>query len=268
MVFRFKERPTSRKQSVKGKSYEMLYTAAGTSDDIYVRSYAMASTPAIITTPEGILYRQDVILDPIGRDIYNVDVPYGPQNNQTGSYSLTFDTTGGTVHVKASKETIGRYPANAFNHKQLINVHGKDVDGIDIAIPALKLSVQFKHPLGIITLAHIRHLARVTAMVNSDAFLGFAAGEVLLLGCRGSMGTDSETTVTYDFACSENADGASAPKLNIGDIADIVKKGHDYAWISYEPDVVDNKPGMKPNAVYVERMYNRTSLSAALGFGG
>jgi hypothetical protein len=43
---------------------------------------------------------------------------------------------------------------NAFNHKQLINVHGKDVDGVDIAITALKLSVQFKHPLGIITLAH------------------------------------------------------------------------------------------------------------------
>ena len=268
MVFRFHERPTSRKQSVKGKSYELLYVAAGSSDDIFVRSYAMSSTPAIVTTPEGILYRQDVILEPLGREIFNVEVPYGPNNNQTGSFSWTFDTTGGTVHIKASKETVNRYPANAFNHKQLIGVHGKDVDGVDIAIPVAKLSVQFKHPLGVITLAQFRHLASVTAMVNSDPFLGFAPGEILLLGARGSDGTDAEATVGYDFAYSRNADGVSGPKLTIGDIADVVKQGHDYAWISYEPDVADNKPGMKPNAVYVERVYNRTSLSAALGFGG
>jgi hypothetical protein len=263
MTFRFHERPTSRKQSVSGQSYLLSFVAAGSSDDLFVRSYAISSTPAIVTTPQGILYRQDVELEPQGREIYYVNVPYGPKNKVAGSFTWSFDTTGGTVHVKASKSTVNRYPGNAFDHKQLIGVHGKDVDGADHVIPALKLSVTFKHPLGVITLPHVRHLARTTAMVNSDTFLGFASGEVLFLGARGSDGTDTEASVTYDFACSENAAG-----LTIGDIANIVKDGHDYAWISYEPDVVADKPGMKPSAVYVERLYSRTSLSAALGFGG
>lgn len=271
MTFRFHERPTSRRQSVKDQTYQLNYVAAGNTDDIYVRSYALASTPAIVTTPQGVLYRQDVQLDPQGRDIFYVTVPYGPKNQETGSFTWSFDTSGGTVHIKASKSTVNRYaPAGqvAFDHKQLIGVHGKDVDGTDIAVPAMKISVQFKHPLGVITLAQARHLASVTAMVNSDTFLGFPPGEILLLGARGSDGTEAEATVGYDFVYSRNADGASGPKLTIGAIADIVKQGHDYAWISYEPDVVADKPGMKPNAVYVERVYNRTSLSAALGFGG
>lgn len=268
MTFRFHERPKSRKQSVKDQSYELLYVAAGSTDDIYVRSYAIASTPAIVNTPQGVLYRQDVQLDPQGANVFHVTVPYGPKNQEAGSFTWSFDTSGGTVHIKTSKSTVNRYPVGAFDHKQLIGVHGKDVDGVDISIPAMKISCQFKHPLGQITLSHARHLAGVTAMVNSDIFLGFQPGEVLLLGCKGSDGTEAEATVGYDFVCSQNADGVTAPKLTIGGIADIVKQGHDYIWISYEPDVVADKPGMKPNAVYVERVYNRTSLSAALGFGG
>lgn len=57
-VFRLHERPTSRRQS-----YQLSFVAAGSTDDLFVRSYAISSTPAIVTPPQGILYRQDVEKD-------------------------------------------------------------------------------------------------------------------------------------------------------------------------------------------------------------
>jgi hypothetical protein len=214
-----------------------------------------------------LLYRQDIQVDPIGYDIWKVTVPYGKKEQTAGSYTITFDTTGGTVHISASKATIGKYPAStAPDYKQLIGVNKDDVAGADIVIPALKMSVHFKHPAAIITLSRIKYLASITGMVNSATFLTFAAGEVLFLGASGSEGTDAETEVTYQFAMSSNATG-----LSIGDVASIAKKGHEYAWIKYKDavDTVDSKdlPVKEPEFVYVERVYDTVDLALGLGFG-
>lgn len=244
-----------------------VFTAAGSGDGEYVRAYAMAATPAILSTLMGMIYRQDIAVDPIGFELWKVTVPYAERKSETGSYSISFDTTGGTVHVSASKETVNKYPAaTAPDYKQLIAVNADQVDGADVVIPALRMTVNFRHPAAIITLSRVKYLAQITGMVNSATFLTFAAGEVLFLGAAGSEGTDAETEVTYQFAMSSNATG-----LTIGDVANIVKKGHDLAWIKYKDatDTPDSTalPVKQPEFVYVERVYDTVNLALALGFG-
>lgn len=266
-LFRFTESRDSRRTTTNPPTYTATYTAAGSNDSAYVRAYAIAATPTIVSLIDGMLYRQDISVDPIGFEQWKVTVPYGKSQKAAGSYRLTFDTTGGTIHISASKETIGKYPSTtAPDYKQLIGVNKDDVTGADIVIPALKISVHFNHPMAIITLARIKYLQSITGMVNSAAFLTFAAGEVLFLGASGSEGTDAETEVTYQFAMSANASG-----LTIGDVASVVKKGHELAWIKYKDAVdtvgTDDLPVKQPEFVYVERVYDTVDLALGLGFG-
>jgi hypothetical protein len=267
MTFRFTESRDSRKTSANPISQTLVFTAAGSNDAAYVLAYATAATSSVASTVYGTLYRQDIQVDPLGFEVWKVTVPYATAKRETGSYRLSFDTTGGTVHVTASKETLGKYAKTgetAPDYKQLIGVNGEDVGGADIVIPALKLTCHYKHPAAVISLSRIKYLANITGTVNSSTFLTFAAGEVLFLGCSGAEGTDAETEIQYQFACSANA-----ASLTIGEIADVVKRGHDLAWIKYQ-DATDTAGGTtypvkKPQFAYVERMYEEIDLALALG---
>lgn len=264
--FRFNERPQHYSSSVNPAQVTRRYFASG-QDRSYTLAYAVSVTPTTIVDPVvGTLYRQDIQLNETSPYTFDVTVPYGPKGEiaaSQGQWRFSFDTSGGTVHVKTSKESIARFPADATNpNKQLIGWHGSEVDGVDVIIPALKISVSYKHPQAVITLPRVKYLASITGTVNSATFLGFAAGEVLFLGCGGSEGTDSETEVTYQFACSGNATG-----LTIGTISGIAKKGHEVAWIKYKASTQAGWPLVEPETIYIERVYDLTDLATALGFG-
>lgn len=263
--FSFEERPISRASSGREPSITLNYVATGTQDEQYVHSYALAATPSIYSTIYGTLYRQDIQVEPGGFNVFYVTVPYGKHKHATGQFRLTFDTTGGTVHIKTSKETIKSYSTGSMfvpSHKQAIGVNGDNVEGTEIVIPALKLTAHFRHPQAVITLARIKALANITGTINSRPFLTFEPGEVLFLGCSGSEGTDGETEVAYQFACSANADN-----LTIGEIANIAKRGWDYLWISFKDDDDAGFPTKRPEFVYIERVYEEVDLAMALGFG-
>lgn len=278
MPYKFYERPKSGSSTVNPPTYTSQWVSQGSSDRAYVQAQAIANTPAVVTTPAGTLYRQDARIEPASADVFYVTVPYAQFKHVTGEYRLSFDTPGGMIHISNSLESIRRYsatnselgsdppapaPAGIPSHNGAIGVHGKEIDGFDKFIPALKITATFRHPAAIITLPHIKTLSRATGTVNSDTFLTFNPGEVLFLGCSGSEGTDTETTVSYTFAMSENRIG-----LTIGDIAGVAKKGHEVLWIKYKDDVDDSKqPSRKPKYAYVERVYEEIPLALTLGFG-
>ena len=264
MAFSFYERPNSRDSTNSPPAVTLRYVAQGEHSSSFVNAYALAGTPAIVVHQNQILYRQDIQLEPAGYDVYYATIPYAQQKKENGSFHLTFDTTGGTLNLKASKQTVASYPEGAPNHGGAIGVKSnKEVEGADIVIPALKISVHFKHPAGIISIPRIKQLARWTGNVNSDTFLTFAAGEILFLGCSGSEGTDSPTEIGYQFACSENLQNTV-----IGGITVAQKDGWDVAWIQFKDDVDAGKPIKPPAFIHVERVYERITLATALGFGG
>lgn len=260
-TFEFTESPESRQLNSQGPSLTLVYTASGEANEQIVDAYAYSATPSVYSTNYGTLHRQGVQLSPLGSDLFKVTIPYGPQNRELGSWDWDFDTSGGTVTLKASKSTLG-YPVGvAPDHKGAIGVHGDEVDGAEIVIPALVINVNFKHPAGVLNIARAKQLARWTGKVNDAQFLTFEAGEVLFLGARGRNGSDSKVDVTYRFAMSENA------TLTIGAIAGVIKQGWEHLWVSFKPEVDGGNPIQEPQFVYVEQVYDTFDMAAALGFG-
>jgi len=232
-----------------------------------VQNYAVGATPYIIAHRKGTIYRQDLRVTPRGYNLWEVEVPYSPRKKQTGQVTLSFDTTGGTVHITNSLQTVNRYTAStaaatAPDMGGAIGVNGDQIGGVDITIPALKVQAAFTHPQGHMNMAQIKNLARWTGRVNSTTFLTFAPGEVLFLGATGSEGTEADVSVNYAFAMSENLTGQT-----FGNVTGVAKKGWEHAWISYEDATVGTAPVKRPQWVYVERIYQTLDFAAALGFG-
>jgi hypothetical protein len=264
-MFRFNEKPTSRQSTMEPPSYTLLYTAAGSSDDTHVRNYAQAATPAIVSHVYGTLYRQDIQVEWEGPFIANVTVPYAPKKRESGNWTFDYDTTGGTVNIKLAKAHVATYPTGGSppDHQGAIGVNGDNVDGVDIVIPALKLTVSFSHPTGVATIARAKMLARNTGKTNSDTFLTFEPGEVLFLGATGSDGSDAPATEKLQFACSENLSSHV-----IGGITVASKKGWDVAWVQFKDDVASGKPIRPPEFIHVERVYEQVAMATLFGFGG
>jgi hypothetical protein len=240
----------------------------GTDDKNTAMAYAHGATPAFVINPFGLLYKQDLQLTRTAYNHWTVRIPYAPAKNATGEWTWDFDTTGGTVHLTQAKAEVSRYPvATAPNQQGAIGVDGNEVKGVEIVIPAMKINVQYKHPIGVLTLAQAKYLSNITGTVNSDPFLSFAPGEVLFLGARGSDGTEAEVSVSYSFAMAANA-----TDLTIGSIAGVAKAGWNVAWIRYQDTIVSqdgkDNPCRVPKYVYVDRVYDTIPMAAALGFGG
>lgn len=242
------------------------YVSNGLDSEFSVASFAYSAIPLTALVDGQVVYRDKISVESRGFRLYDVEATYTEKPNQQGQWTFNFDTTGATVQIMASKETPGKYGAggNPFipNYKGAIEYDGVNVNGTQIVIPALKLTAQYKHPQGIVTIAYAKFLASLTGTSNSKKFLGFDPGEILFLGATGSDGTNAEAEVSYMFAASSNVTG-----LNIGDISGIAKKGWEYLWIRFANSVDSGHHVAVPEFCYVERVYDETDLGAALGFG-
>lgn len=271
MAISFGIKPGTSKSTTTPPTHEDTYVLAGVYDDLTAKVLANSSIPKVVFAAEGLLYLQDLQVMHKGHGIYEIQAPYAQNKRETGELSFRFSTTGGSVHIKHSRSTVQSYPRVPFtapDFKQGIGArktaNGHEMDGTDIIIPALKLSYTFRHPAGVVNEAFARNVAGATGRVNDTTFRGFEAGEVLMLGADGSDGTNAVAEVSYHFAAEKNLTG-----LIIGAITGIAKQGHDLLWV-YWCDTTDSNsnPVAIPQAVYVERLYERINFAATLGWGG
>lgn len=183
----------------------------------------------------------------------------------------SFDTGGGTFKITASKATsrYARPGGIAPDFQGAIEVKDGRAEGIEVVIPALKITCTYRHPASstIVNAGtidnYIKTLAGMTGKTNNATWLTYAQGELLFLGASGEYVPNQPTEIQYQFAVSQNA-----ASLTIGTITGIVKRGHDYVWVLYEPgeDATAKKVVQTPLAAYVERVYDETDL-ATLGIG-
>jgi hypothetical protein len=243
---------------------ELVWSVTGSDDLDALRTYLTGIVPA---TYDGLVYRS-LSWEHLGKELWEFRANYVEPDRSdvehklnTGSYVFSFDTTGGTVTVTASKYTTryGKSGETAPDFKNAINVVDGEVRGTDIVIPTLKFSIRKRQPKASISTAYVKTLASLTGTVNGYAFLGFVAGELLFMGASGQQGTESDPEVTYHFAASQNASG-----LSIGEIAGIAKAGHEYLWVLFEPvdDTLAKTTVRRPKAVYVERVYQLADWTA------
>ena len=264
------EMPDSRPFTYEPPGQIYKFLCSGEPDDGIVQSAVISGTPTTLFTQIGVLYRQNISIDPDGYARYIATVSYGANNRQVGSYSWNFDTTGATIKITCAKEHVATYrptgaTGSANPHQGTIGVtQDRKVEGADIIIPAFKLNVTFRFASGCVTLDYARLLAGATGFINSDYFLGFWPGELLFAGATGSDGSEAEAEVGYQFIGSQNASG-----LTIGNISSIAKNGHDYAWVEFQ-DGTDGSgsAATPPKCVHVERVYDPIAFAATFGWGG
>lgn len=175
----------------------------------------------------------------------------------------SFETGGGTVHVKRSPRTAGVYVAAGTppDFRGAIGWDGNDIAGVDVVSPVFNWSETHCLPPEIVTPAYRLALYRATGKMNDAPFKGLAAGEALFLGASGTARGDGNWEISYRFAGSENAFG-----MVIDDITVTEKLGWHYLWVYYEPAEDASILIRKPRAVFVEELYKPWDFST-IGIG-
>ena len=244
------------------------YGVVGTISEADARSLTMAALGPVIATAYGTMFRGECRTTQTHYNQWDTEIDYLPRPTDIGTWTWTGDGTGVTEHVTHSQETIAVYPPSATaltRFKGGINWDGKEFQGADIIVPAGRLTVTFNHPAGVMTLAYFRYLQSLAGYVNSDAWLGFAAGEVRFLGPICSDGTATDAQAVYNFDLSANRTG-----LTVGSIGGIYKLGWHLLWLLSKDSTttVDGKvvPSREAELVYIERMSSTIAFGLAFGF--
>jgi len=273
------------------------YVLTGIFNEAYALNYCLNNIPIYLTTEA--LFRQNVSMSTQGADLWYADVEYGPVPLFSGTWSYSFDTTGGTVHWGYSKECVNSYrrdygtPAGEGGVPAEVPATGDTitddmlsvavgerelgfVEGTDVVVPACKLSYTYNKPKGIVTEAYVRYMTALTGIVNSVPWHGYAGGELLFLGMRGqsTAGAEAETSLTFEMILSPNVtnqsfgipDDDEATPAFVGDqVTGIDKKGHHFLDIIFEKnDAVDARSILK--LIRIHRMYEELDFAAYLGF--
>jgi hypothetical protein len=246
-------------------SWTFNWIVLGTSDDLVVKAMVRGATPA---TYDGLIL-QNVAAKETAPEAWECQAKYGarkpPEQNE---YKFSFDTTGGKQKITQSKETIQKYAPEgktAPDHKGAIGVTDHGVEGCEIVAPKFAWSETWQLPLADYGWAYSQTLKAITGRVNSDAFRGFPAGQVLFHGGKGSASNKDPTLIeiTYSFEQSDDVEGQT-----IGDITGVTKAGWQYLWVHYteEHDSTADALARRPDSAYVERVYDTANFTL-LGIG-
>lgn len=187
--------------------------------------------------------------------VYLFDLTYASRRLETDEYSISVDTSGGSIRLSTAFATT-RYAApsrTAPDFKSSIDVRDGKPKGVDRIIPATRIDVRYRMTRPENILDWIDLAGALTGTVNSHEILGRQPGELLFLGFQGDFKTDGDPELNFSWAYSKNT------TTSIGSIANVVKPGHDYVWILYEESQhgsgADAHRITQPRAAYVERIY-------------
>lgn len=189
-------------------------------------------------------------------------VTYAASEPDQNEAVVNFDVASETQHISQSLATVGQFVADggtAANYKGAIGVEGDEVKGCDIVAPRLSFGWTVYKPKEVVTVAYVKSLASMVGRTNANAFLSFAAGELLFVGASGSRrAKQDDWELTFKFDASPNISD-----ITIGDITGISKLGFDYLWVAYEADEDDDAKIVKPQPrqVNVERVYRSADFS-------
>jgi hypothetical protein len=147
MAITFARRPGAIRSTSNPPTFEEEWVCEGIFDSGVVKASAVNLTPLVVAVEEGLLYRNNIQVEEQGYGLYYVGVTYGEKKNEVGAYRFSGSTTGGTLHITHSRETVGKYPDTARGHNQAIDL-GKDnvPRGTDRGRPGAQALVQLPPP--------------------------------------------------------------------------------------------------------------------------
>jgi hypothetical protein len=268
---RFGSRRTNCDERTYTTSIETKWTVEGATDQDAARAALLATAPPLYSDSilGRVLPRYMHEVEQVGPEQWDCTLVYqslqsleGGNQNQPGLVSVSFDTSGKTVHKDHGiNETI--YPNQALerlppNQHGAINVHEDGVDGADgFVAPYLKFSETHQLPAALITPSYINILASLTGSVNASAWRIFEPKQVLFLGATGQTQDDGYVSVTFQFEVGRNV------TENVCGIDGVYHNAFDYVWVFFDK-TVDNAAKRlveSPVAVYVDEVYPSADFS-------
>ena len=186
-------------------------------------------------------------------------------------FKIDFDLASTTTKVTLSGQgnfTAYVDPAYANpNPEGAINAEKHDgkvkVQGIDVRVPGMKLTISYRLSRGTITSAYARTLREKMMTRNSSTFLGWRPKELLFVGGRASQAVFGEPELQLEFETDIEI------RQRFGNIPLVTKPPHDYLdlWFDTEADDAAGKIISKPVAAYVHNFYGTSNFASLFGFG-
>jgi hypothetical protein len=250
----------------RGNDYERrTYLVTEATDPATAITSALALAPTYI----GIWYRSAATAAETKRqDIYEITVTWSPHSPTSGGGAprrtkTEFDFGSETQRMKYAYATT-KYKASSSlpdedRHLAINWRKGEGVDGVDIPSPTFSVRITNQYAASEVNANYFAALAAARCTVNSDAFWGWEAGEVLFLGATGSHdeGENYPWTITFSFAFNDNVSDADLPG-----ITGVAKKGWEYLETvsadGLNTDVIE--PAL--NYAFVHQVHKLTAFSA------
>lgn len=151
----------------------------------------------------------------------------------------------------------------APNHKGLIGVTDKGVEGVEVPTPTYSFSETHYFANSAVTSAYKASLSLLVGTVNNASFRGYAAGQVLSTGVSGSVKGTDLWQLRFQWQISPNA-----TNLPVGDMTVPSKRGWDYLEVHYdETEDTTNKRVLKRPYAYTLHQVLRYSNYSGFGIG-
>ncbi len=181
-------------------------------------------------------FLESVVLRPHRFNCMRAVVRYGNLNlpDVTGATPPEFSFEIGIENIKmlCNLATVSQGAISgrvAPNHKGLIGVTDKGVEGVDVPTPTYAFSEVHYFANSAITNTYKNTLSRLVGTVNNASFRGYAAGEVLTTGVSGSVRGSDLWQLRFSWQVSPNA-----VNLPVGDMTVASKRGWDYLEVHYD----------------------------------
>jgi hypothetical protein len=197
----------------------------------------------------------------------NMGLPY---LNAAGE-EWTFSIEAQQEHITSVRDSsyAAHYPAaSELAVGNAIGKSGDSVEGVDVYRP--RMSMRCARSYDSIALTGLDTVLALTGMVNSDPWMGFAAGTVLFLGAEIAWLKEGQVKVSYSFLVGAWQLAQSITLVD-GSTVEVDIPPWDYLWYVHTKkavgsgDTADAQPGIQ--SVHIAQVYDRGNL-AALGLLG
>lgn len=260
------------------------YWVSGTTELVDVLKTLAIASPAVdtfvdVTGADVPIFRVKIQAREAGGGVWEGIVNYEGNPN---TFEIDFNI--GTQGVKQflAKEQITTYDciagltlqpgddysiSNVPDFDKLINVTNQGVDGAEFEFAKVEITVTKKYRMSILPSTYLTTLMNMTPSVNIKAWnitwrsqvFVFDTGTLLLRGTPIKITSDDDLTITYNFAYSPNQTAADA--VTVGNSADIVKNGWEYAWPYVRPSTSIGRPLQQTVGVIINRVYDEEDFN-------
>ena len=178
----------------------------------------------------------------------------------------SFDCGGGTKHMTHAISQSRVYGGSGDDAGGGIGWNGKsgseaEFSGVDV--PCADMRESYTKTISrskATSTSYKKRVAELVGKVNSASFKGWAAGEVMFLGCSYSTPSRGakKVTVTYNFRIMPNESGCKVAGKSCGS-----KKGFEYLWARSETvQGSDGKPAVEVKSIYKSVVCESGNFSA------